>query len=106
MAGEKTYSLVHSQDGCKSGGVYCMSEAFQSGPATEDYPPLPIGFTGHLVLAEQHPLADVSSGGALGHAPMGGPSTERSLDDYTTTDGELEACIGICSDGRCAGGCR
>ena len=62
--------------------------------------------TGHLVCAEQHPLADVSPGGALEHALMGGPSTVGSLDDCSTTDGELEECIGICATGQCADGCR
>ena len=83
-----------------------MSEAFQSGPVTESYPPLPVGFTGNLVHAGQHPLADFSCGGALARALVNGPSTEGSQDDSTTTDGELEACIGICDVGQCADGCK
>ena len=37
---------------------------------------------------------------------MSGPSAEGSQDDSPTTDGELEACIGICDVGRCADGCK
>ena len=37
---------------------------------------------------------------------MDGPSAEGSQDDSPTTDGELEACIGICDVGRCADGCK
>ena len=94
MTGTKSSSPDYSQECAKSrflpGGAYSMSEAFQSGPETESYPQMPIGMTGELVRAEQHPWAGFSCEGAHARALTGESSTEGTQHDSTTTDGELE----------------
>jgi hypothetical protein len=108
MTGEKTYSPIFSEEDDTSGGACYMTDVSLSepGPGTDSCPPLPDGVAGHLVCAVEHPLPGFSSGGALTRALVGGPSAEGSQDDSPTTDGELEACIGICDVGRCADGCK
>ena len=57
LTGEKVVSST-------AGEARSIADAFQSGPETESYVHLPIGMTGRLVRAEQHPLAGFSCGGA------------------------------------------
>ena len=108
MTGKKT--LPQLDEETPSGGAVsqCITEAFQSGPETESYVTMPIGMTGELVRAEQHPLAGFSIGGAHSGALSGGSSSQaqETSDDSATTDSELAACIGFCETGDCASGCR
>ena len=65
MCSQSEPELVDCAPGSSSstGGARSISDAFQSGPETEDYLHVPIGMTGELVRAEQHPLAGFSCGG-------------------------------------------
>ena len=66
---------------------------------------LPIGMTGSLVRAEQHPLAGFSCGGAHDMASAS-LDVREPTDDCAITDGELGTCIGMCDTGHCVSGCR
>ena len=99
--------MACTKSASSTGEAQSISVAFQSGPETETYVHMPVGMTGELVRAEQHPLAGFSCGGAH---DMGSSSIEprEPIGDLTTTctDDELSTCVGICDTGQCADGCK
>ena len=93
LTGEKVVSYTTGEAGS-------IADAFQSGPETESYVHLPIGMTGRLVRAEQHPLAGFSCGGAHDMASAS-LNVREPTDDFAVTDGEMGTCIGLCDTGHC-----
>ena len=106
LTGEKVFL---PEPGSSTGGARSMADAFQSasrsGIEADSFVRVPIGMTGELVRAGQRPLAGFSCGGAHHTGSVSAVPTVP-IDDFTTTDGELGMCIGLCETGHCAGGGR